>query len=160
MRILAACGLILLCSTVAPAQFRLSFDREERSWSIENGLARAVFQLTAGGTFEFRSFTCLSSGDVWTPPGGASSSLIRLQTDNAVFDENTHFKLVRQGSRSGARRSFRHVIELEDERALGRFVLELEMYEGQPVLRYRVRFQNIRPQPIRVTAADMLPWRF
>jgi hypothetical protein len=62
--------------------------------------------------------------------------------------------------RSIDRRGYRQTVVLEDLQQTAQFVVELEMYERQPVLRHRVRFQNLRPVTVRVRAADMAPWTF
>ncbi|HMA07109.1 MAG TPA: hypothetical protein VKP68_04585, partial [Ramlibacter sp.] len=154
-------GLALLAA--APrlsAQFQLRFDPEQNLWSIENSVAGAVFQLTPEGTFELRRLTNKTSGDVWTPPPGVRCSPIRIRLEDAVFDENTTYRLVRRSSGASTRRSYRHVIELADLGGIGRVLVVLEMYEKQPVLRYQVRFQNFRQQTVRLLAADMLAWSF
>ncbi len=154
-------GLALLAA--APrlgAQFQLRFDPEQNLWSIENSVAGAVFQLTPEGTFELRRLTNKTSNDVWTPPPGVRCSPIRIRLEDAVFDENTAYRLVRRSSGASTRRSYRHVIELADLGGIGRILVELEMYEKQPVLRYRVRFQNLRQKTVRLLAADMLAWSF
>lgn len=154
-------GLALL--TAAPrlfAQFHLEFDEEQGVWSMENSVIRAIFQLTPEGNFQFRSLTNKVSNDIWTPSPNAQRSPIRLRLEDAAFDERTAYKLVRQSAGPAARRSYRQTIELEDLNGIGRILLVLEMYEKQPVLRYRVRFQNLRPQIVRVVDANLLPWSF
>jgi len=154
-------GLALMAA--APrlaAQFQLRFDPEQNLWSIENSVAGAVFQLTPEGTFELRRLTNKTSNDVWTPPPGVRCSPIRIRLEDAVFDENTAVPVGPPVVGRLSRRSYRHVIELADLGGIGRILVELEMYEKQPVLRYRVRFQNLRQQTVRLLAADMLAWSF
>ncbi len=144
----------------AAAQFHLDYDPASRVWTIENGQARAVFQLTSTGTFEFRSLADQTTGDTWTPPEGTRSSPIRLVVDGQPIDADSSFNLVRQAARSAPRDSYRQTIVLDEAGGLGRVTLELEMYEGQPALRYRVRYQNLLGRDVTVRAADMLPWTF
>ncbi|MBI4875467.1 MAG: alpha-galactosidase [Acidobacteria bacterium] len=155
--------LTLALSAVAPhvsAQFHLQFDPGQRIWSMENSVVRAVFQLTEQGMFEFRSLTDIGSGNIWAPPPNYRSSPIRFRLQEANFDEHTAYRLVRQAAAAAPRRSYRQSIELEDLRGYGRVLLELEMFEKQPVLRYRIRFQNLRPQAVRMLDADMAAWSF
>lgn len=142
------------------AQFQLHYDPDENRWSMENAVVRVVFQLTPEGTFEFRGLSDKTAGNVWTPPPGARSSPIRIWLEDTVLDENTSYQLVRQEAVAGDRRSYRQIVELEDLRGIGRVLLEIEMYEKQPAIRYGVRFENLRPQTVRVVGADMLPWSF
>ncbi len=159
-RWIAAVLFLLGASSGLHAQFQLHYDPDQRQWSIENLVVGAVFQLTPEGTFEFRSLTDKAAGDVWTPPRGVRVSPIQIRLEDAVFDGNTTYTLVRQEAQASARRSYRQTIELEDLKGTGRILLELEMYERQPALRYRIRFQNLRPKTVRVVATDMLPWSF
>ena len=142
------------------AQFQFNFDNQQRIWTLSNGWIEAVFQLTPSDTFEFRSLRDLRSGETWQPPEQVRSSPIRLQVDDKLWDGQTPFRLVSQQARAIARRGYRQTITLGDLQRLGYLQLELEMYEDQPVLRYRVRFRSFRLATVQVRLADMLPWSF
>lgn len=153
--------LLPLClPAVAWAEFQFRFDAEQRLWTLNNGVVEAAFQLTPAGAFEFRRLSDVRSQEVWAPPEGVASSPIRLVVDGVAWDARTPFRLVSQSARAIARNGYRQTIVLRDVLGAGQVTLELELYENQPVLRYRVRFRNLRPFTARVTLADMLPWSF
>lgn len=156
----AACWVLLLLPALGWAQFQFRFEAEQRLWTLSNGWLEAVFQLTPSASFQFLRLADLRSGDAWTASEGVASSPIRLQVDETLWDARTPLRLVSQAARAIPRGGYRQTIALRDSLGAGQVVLELEMYENQPVLRYRVRFRNLRPATARVRAADMLPWAF
>ncbi len=158
--LVAGMALLLLPAPPAEAQFQVRYNSGQRLWSMQNSAARVEFQMTAAGNFEFRRFRNLQSGDEWTPPADRSVSPIRFQADGEWFNHESSYKLIRQSARSGQRSSYLQTIELQDHADTARVVLELELYQNLPVLRYRFRYQNLKTRPSRVTVADMLPWAF
>ncbi|MBM3747647.1 MAG: hypothetical protein FJW34_17820 [Acidobacteria bacterium] len=153
-------GLLLCLPGMGRAEFQFRYDAEERIWTLSNGVLEAVFQHTPAQTFEFRSLSDLRTKDTWAPPDNIASSPIRLQVDGTLWDARTQWRLAAQTSRAIARGGYRQTIVLRDLLATGQVTLELELFENQPALRYRVRFRNLRPATARVTLADMLPWSF
>ena len=154
------CALAACFAAAASAQFHLGYDPEHRIWTVRNGVIEAVFHLTPSDTFEWQRLEDLRNGQAWTPPEGIAVAPFRFQVDEALIDARTHFRLVSHRAQAIARRGYRRTIVLRDLGGLGQLTLELEMYENQPVLRYRTRFRNLRPATVRVRAADMLPWSF
>jgi alpha-galactosidase len=137
----------------------LKFTYEEAGvWTLRNGSAQAVFELDHAGRFGLRSFEDLKTGDTWAPPAGRRTSPIRLRVNGETFDADTAFQVVDHSSGYVPRFGQRQTIELQDSRGRGRVAVELELYEGQPVLRYRVRYRNLAPNRVTVQRADMLPW--
>ncbi|MFB3827999.1 MAG: alpha-galactosidase [Bryobacteraceae bacterium] len=149
---------LFLTSLTAAAQFRFAYNRAAGTWTLQNDVARAVFALDGSGLFSFRSFENLVSNEIWTAPSGTSP--IRLQAGAETLDAATAFRMTAQSARSISRNGYRQTIVLEDLRAAGRIQLELEMYAGQPVLRYRVRFRNLHNTPETVRSLSLLNWSF
>ena len=153
-------GLCLCLPVLAWAEFQFRYDAEQRVWTLSNGVVEAVFQLTPSQTFEFQRLADLRTKESWGPPDGVPSSPIRLQVDGTLWDARTPFRLVRQSAGAISRGGYRQTIALRDLLGVGQVILELELYEDQPVLRYRVRYRNMRLATARVTLADVLPWSF
>jgi len=146
-------SFILLAAPVA-AQFQS--EEESRSWTLDNGVIRSVFALSSDGEFRLVSLTRLASGKTWRP--SQAVSLFRIRTSRGSVDENTRFDLIEHSHRAIARQGMRQTIVLEDRDKAGRLSLELEMFAGQPVLRYRTVWQNRGPNPVWAQTADPLPW--
>lgn len=127
---------------------------------VSNGLIEAAFELSPDDRFRFRTLTDSRTGRAWVPPEGQNWAPFRLQVGSEILGPDTSFRLVSQSARAIARRGYRQVIVLEDLRGYGRLTLELELYEDQPVLRYRSRFRNLQASRVYLRAADMLPWGF
>lgn len=159
MKTLGLCFTLWLCAGgFCRAEVGFAYDPETGRWTLANGVARAEFELEPSGTFVFRGFESLESGDKWTAPEGKASSPIRLQVNAEMLDAATEFRLAGQSSDAIPREGRRQTITLDDVRGRGQVTLEMEMYEGQPVLRYRVRFRNTSVKRATVKRADMLPW--
>jgi hypothetical protein len=161
----AACGALGLClfgflAPSAQAEFQYRFDPVRRAWSLKNGAIEAAFRLTERDTFELERLADLRNGDQWTSPAGVPASPVDLEVGGAHLSAETRFRLVGHSARSIDRRAYRQTIVLEDAGRLGLTQVELELYEGQPVLRYRVRFRSMQPRTVAVQSADMLPWTF
>jgi len=147
-------------ATFGFAQFQFSYEPAERVWRLSNGVIEALFQLTPTDNFEFQQVTDLRTGEVWAAADRARSAPFRLQVGDEILDAMTQFRLVIHSTRAVSRRGYRQTIVMRDLKGLGQLTLELEMYENQPVLRYRTRFRNLQSAQVRVRQADMLPWAF
>ncbi len=158
-RLVLSFALLGWFATAASAQFQFQYDRTSRTWTLSNGVIEAAFELTPADTFEFRRLANLASGWAWES-GPLPSAVFRLYADSTSFDASTQFRLVSQSARAIARNGYRQTIVLRDLKGLGQMAVELEMYEGQPVLRYRSRFRNLQPGTVRVRFADMAHWNF
>jgi hypothetical protein len=156
--------LLLAClfGTLAPAlgQFDFSYDEQTSAWTLSNGQIRAVFQLAPDGYFVFRSLTDLQRGVEWAPPSGVRSTPFRFQFGARVIDEHTRFRLIGQSIRPAPRRGLQQSIVLETDDDHARVVVELLMYAGQPVLRYRSLLQNRSGASNFVRSLDIVPWQF
>jgi len=156
----ALLGVALWLAAPAWAEFQFRYDADQKLWTLNNRLVEAVFQLTAASTFQFLRLTDLRNQETWAPPEGVPSAPFRLQVDGVAWDAHTPLRLVSQSARAVSRGGYRQTIVLRDVLRTGQMTLELELYDRQPVLRYRARFRNLRPATARVTLADMLPWTF
>lgn len=159
-RVITAGLAALIFAPQAIAQFRVRYDSGQRVWSMQSSVARVEFRLKPDGHLQFQSLRNLVTGDDWTPPPNRAVNPIRFQVDGEWFDSESSYKLIRQYARSGTHSSYRQTIELQDHADTAKVFLELEMYAKLPVLRYRFRYQNLKPAAARVTASDMLPWEF
>src|SRR5689334_17767887 len=152
---------ILLASTISCLSAAdANFDRDSNSWAISNDRIRATFQLTEAGTFAMQALIDLSAGAVWAPPAGSISTPIQFQAGAEIYDATRTYTLVDQYVAPTAAPGLRQVIVLEDTRRTARFTLSFDVYDGQPVLRYRVRYRNLTSAPMVVTSANLLPWSF
>ena len=151
-------SVLALLWVVSVAKAAFQFDPEQNRWRLDNGRIEAVFQLTPAGAFQLQHLTDLSSKDTWTAPEGSPSSPVRFQVGSHWYDAQTPFRLLSQGVQRIPGPGYRQTIVLEDLEGEGQVRIELEMYENQPVLRYSVRFKNLRPTTVYVRGADMLPW--
>lgn len=153
-------GVLLAVSAFAQPGFHYEFDAKTSTWKLSNGVAVAVFQLDSEGHFEFQSLSNVSRSVEWAAPEISGSSPIRFRIDDTTIDASTPFRLISEAARSIGRRGYRQTIVLEDLQGRARVSVDLEMFESQPALRYRIRFRNLRPSAVRVRAADLLPWAF
>lgn len=160
----AWCRLAFVLSLIAVvplrAQFEFSFDEGTRRWTLHNGAATATLELQPSGGLSLASFRNTATGEEWTTESPYEASPVRMALGGFGMDGNTAFRLVSQSARAVPRNGYRQTIVLEDLRGLGRWQVELEMYAGHPVLRYRVRFRNLQGSPAVVSMADLLPWSF
>ncbi len=152
--------LSLVCRGALWADFKFHFDTGDRSWSLNNATAEAGFRLSPAGHFEFLEFFDTRTGEGWGPARTFRSSPIQLRVEDRTYDAYTPFRLVEHSSRAIGRGGYRQTIVLEDLEGRGRVTVDLDMYEGHPALRYRVRFRNLRSTTVRVRSADLLPWAF
>jgi hypothetical protein len=140
------------------AQFRFQYDAGASRWLLSNGAVEAEFQLHPSGRLEFHRLTDLLAKNTWS--AGTWSSPIRFHAKDVQFAPDMAWKLISQSRRPVPRAGFRQSIVLDDLRGIGRTTLELEMYQGQPVLRYRIRFRNLGTSTVYISALDVLPWIF
>jgi alpha-galactosidase len=137
-----------------------NFDPDQQVWTLANGLIQATFQLTPHGHFVTQSIASMQSGDLWTSPAAQSSSLIHLQAGSELFDVNRQYTLVDQYIQNTTTTGVRQVIVLDDNSGAARITVNLDIYDGQPVLRYSVRYHNRTAAPQYLTLVDMLPFAF
>ncbi|MBK5292358.1 MAG: alpha-galactosidase [Acidobacteriia bacterium] len=156
----AGVSLVCLFCWLLPAQtsLRFEFDEENTRWRLANGVIEAVFQLSPEGAFQLVEMKHLASGDAWKT--GGSNALFRFRIDDKWQNAQTGFFLLSQQSQPVARGGRRQTIVLMDAARTMHLAIDIEMYTGEPVLRYGTRFLNLSGARVHVTGVDMLPWDF
>jgi len=146
----------------APASFaaQTTFNSVSRIWTLKSDQITATFQLTAQGFFHTQSILNSATGDQWAPPAGQPTSPINFTAGSDTFDVSRQYTLLDQYSHSIAPSGVRQYVVLQDLTGVARITLILEVYDGQPVLRYSSSYLNSGGSPVYVTAANMLPWGF
>jgi alpha-galactosidase len=129
-------------------------------WDLSNGVIHAVFEFGADGRFLFKQIDHLQNGVTWKASEHQPSSPIRMRFDTTTYDAGTSFRLLDQHVETPNAKTSRQVIVLEDLQWTLQFKVELEMYDGQPVLRQRVTVTNLRPQKVIARFVDLLPYNF
>jgi alpha-galactosidase len=142
------------------AEVRSEFDAGNQTWKLTNSQLEARFELNPAGLFRFAGLRNLRSGDEWLPAIAVSSSPIRLRVDTVQFGPQTAFQLVSQVWQTPSSDSGRLTIVLTDIYRTGEVILEFELYEDLPVLRYGVRFRNTRSHTVFVKEASPVAWEF
>src|SRR5215471_16324346 len=128
------------------------YDPDLNQWTLNNGLIRAVFQLTPDGYFLTREISNLQSGDRWTASANRPTSPIRLQTDNDLFDAQTVFQFVSYNTQMlTAPAGVRLSIVLQDLNNRAMITAVFEVYDNQPVLRYSLKYKNLTPAMTHIT---------
>jgi hypothetical protein len=151
--------LISLCLTPCFGA-QSTFDAEQNRWILNNGSIQASFQLTQEGYFRSESIVDLTNGDQWTSSPDQPYSLIRLQAGNDLFDAQRQYTLLDQFTQTTTPSGVRQFIVLRDLQRAAQITVILEMYDGQPVLRYGLKYRNLTASPAFLTKIDMLPWHF
>ncbi len=155
-------AILLLWTSLAVCGFgaQSTFDANQQVWTLTNGLVQANFQLTTDGHFVTQSLSSLTNGDLWTASASQPSSLIHLQAGNDLFDVHRQYTLADQYVQSISATGVRQVIVLNDNNGAAQITVNIDVYDGQPVVRYSMRYRNLTPVPQYVTLADMLPFAF
>ncbi|MBV6432995.1 MAG: hypothetical protein IANPNBLG_03156 [Bryobacteraceae bacterium] len=151
-------GCVILAAVLPSwGQFNFNYDAGQRRWTLANTIVEANFALNAEGNFRFEGFHSLHNHNNAWMAYPAGSSPLRIDGDGFLFDQNTQYRLVATGRRQIPRNGMRYFIVLEDLERRGRLFIEIEMYLGQPAVRFSARLRNVNPQPLHVTGLDILP---
>jgi hypothetical protein len=137
-----------------------NFDPEQNLWTMSNGWIRAIFQITPEGYFLTRQLADLQSGDQWNASANRTTSPVRLQADNDVFDASTRFLLIAEYAESILSGGVRQTIVLQDMKGRAQFTVVFEMYNNNPVLRYTLKYKNLTGATTYITSINMVPWTF
>src|SRR6516162_9924593 len=151
---------VLLTVVSACGASQANFDPEQAQWTLTNGSVRAIFRLTPEGYFLTQEISDLQSGDRWAASPNRPTSPVRIQADNDLFDAQTPFQLVAQYAQSLTPAGVRQFIVLQDLRNRAQITVVLEVYDGQPVLRYGLKYKNLTPATAHITWINMVPWTF
>jgi hypothetical protein len=154
--------LILLLSSPAPLLFgaQATFDSAGRIWTLSSDCVTATFQLTPEGFFLAQSITNPQTGDQWTPAASQPVSPVLFTAGSDTFDASRQYKLLDQYPQNIDPSGVRQYIVLGDLTGVAQITVMLEVYDGQPVLRYSTRYRNTSGMAVNVTAANMLSWSF
>ncbi len=153
-------NLLLLVSFFAAYAANSTFDADQKTWTLTNGSIRAVFQLTSDGFLQARSVSDIQTGDLWYSPPAQPMSPARFDTSVGTFDAQTQYDLVDHYTQKTNVPGIRQFIVLQDLKNLAQVTVILDLFDGQPVLRYRTRFRNLTGSDIYVNSVNMLPWTF
>jgi alpha-galactosidase len=155
-------GLLLLASLlpgVLPGA-QSYFDSQANRWTISGTRSSVTFRLTENGAFIAESLQDLQSGDFWLA-AGQKSAPIRMQAGNDVYDSDRMYALVNHyvtQLTSGA--GIRQTIVLQDLQNTAQMTFTVDVYDDQPVIRFRTRYRNLTGSTAFVTAVNMVPWTF
>ena len=149
--------LFLLACLPLGAEVNFSYDPDAGRWTLRNSVMEAAVELSPEGVLSVRDLRDLRNGDAWA---GIDRAPTRLQVDAEWLDDVQGFTLRSETARRIPRNGYRKIISLEDPRGRGRVQFEIEMFEDQPVLRYRTRFRNMQLTPVTVRGADLAAWNF
>jgi hypothetical protein len=154
------CATLALVPIGLRAEVRSEFDESSQCWEISNRLAALKICLTPQGKPEFQGVRNLSTGSRWDVPGWNS---INSQISVAALPEDFQgqaFELSSHGLEDLPKGGLRQEIVLRDLHRPNFYVLDLEIYDGHPVVRYRTRYVSQEPERLFVQNLDLLPWRF
>lgn len=152
--------LVLLTSLLPPilSAAQSNFDPQANRWVVYGNRAAVTLRLTENGAFITESLQDLDSGDFWTAFGQRSAP-IRLQAGSEVYDADRMYELVGQSvAQLAAGAGVRQYIVLQDLQKTAQFTFSVDVYDDQPVIRYRVRYRNLSGSATFLTSLNMLPW--
>lgn len=149
--------LLSLCFGAAQAA-EARFNPELNTWTLDNGWIQATIQLS-NGRLTSQSVRDSRSGDVWRAPTDAAS-LIRMQAGDQVYDGQRSYVLIDQSTQATTVSGVRQSIVVQDLERTAQFTVVLDIYDDQPVIRYRVRYRNLTGTTQHVTSVNLLPWTF
>lgn len=152
--------MLFLVAQLGHAVVRVEFDPGIRRWDLSNDLMHAAFGLTGDGKFGLQEIGTLDSGSPWTNPEWKVSSPIRLEMDGRSYSGDTPFRLIRQDTADIHLGGKRLTILLQDLASTAQIGIELELFEGQAVLRQRVSIQNLTGKLAYLTSADLFSYAF
>lgn len=135
------------------------FDRPAGIWTVGNREIEAELALIPGGSFRIVALLDKATGRRWRASAEQPSALFALVVDGIPIDAGSAFQLVEERSEEIEAGGVRQVIVLAPAGVPGEIRLELEVYAGQPFLRYRSWYRNTSGLARVITAADMLALR-
>jgi alpha-galactosidase len=152
--------MLLVCFSTALAEgVQISFEPVERRWTLSNEVLRAQFAISPEGIFGMERIEQTATGVRWSAAGPAATSPLRFTVGDLTVGPRTFFRLAGHWQEDAGKGGKRQVIELEDAAKRARIRLHLEIYPGQPVLRYWTEVRNLLSRTVYARLADMVPWR-
>jgi alpha-galactosidase len=159
-RVLLFLSLAAAAIDPARAAFSFQFDPRLRQRDLSNGTIRAVFRLDRDSHFTMVGLENLAAAQVWRAPNGQPSSPILLRMGGAPFDAASTYSLAAEFTEQPNASTVRQVIVLDDLGHRVQIRLELELYDGQPVLHHHVTVTNQQVKAEYVNAVDLAPYSF
>lgn len=155
-------ALLTLLLLPAPMLFgaQATYNSAKGTWTLSSTSVTAIFQLTANGYFGAQSITDTATGDQWAPPSGKRMSPVHFTAGSNTFDTLRQYKLADQYAQNINPSGVRQYIVLQDLTGVALITVTLEVYDGQPTVRYATEYRNTSAATVYVTAANMLPWGF
>jgi len=158
---LSLCGGALLRGRLGAAEPNyVRFDAGQQTWTLGNLNVEARFQLREDGQFQVWWLRDVKTNHAWNAPTAEPGAPFRLMVNGEAFDSRTRFHLRSRETAEIERDGLRETILLEAIGKPAELRLELEVYAGQPFLRYRSFYRNTGTAVEMITEADMLPWNF
>jgi len=158
MRSALISGLFIVFSLITAHAAQSHFDPDQNLWILDNNLVRTTFQLTPEGYFQLRSFANLVTGEKWS--GSADAGFVQFEVDGATYDARTQYAVLQEATTAITPSGVRQTIVLQDLNNTAQFTLVLTVYDGQPVIRYGLRYRNLTASTAYVKNVNMLPWSF
>lgn len=112
------------------------FDGPAGTWTVGNREIEAELEPTAGGSFRIVALLDKATGRRWRASAKQPSALFALVVDGISIDAGSASNLVEERFEEIEAGGVRQVIVLAPAGLLGEIRLELEVYAGQPFLRY------------------------
>src|SRR5581483_7490466 len=146
--------LVAVALWAAPALFaaRANFEPASKTWTLSSDQISATFQLTSQGLFLAQAITHLPSGDTWSASPNQPTSPVQFTAGGDTFDAGRSYTLIDQYSQSIQPSGVRQYVVLQDLTGVAQITVRLEVYDGQPVLRYGTTYRNTGGSPVYVTA--------
>src|SRR3954453_296707 len=155
-------SLVILLSVSCLTMLRAAeskYDPELQTWTLTNGWIEAKLQFSNGRLYA-QSLRDVRNAETWRAPAGMPTSLIRMEAGGEAYDAQRLYTLVDQNTQPASPAGVRQQIVVQDLQRTAQFTLALELYDEQPVVRYRVLYKNLTGSRQYVTAANVLPWTF
>ena len=146
---------IAAAASATAAAFDYKYDATQNRWDLNNGTVTAVFELTQSGYFQIDQIGL--PGQPWSAPAAGHTSPIRFALNDQIFDSSTQYTLLEQHTETTTRNGMRQVITLLDSQALAKVQVHIDLFRGQPVVRFRTLVTNLSVDTAFVTMSDMLP---
>ncbi len=140
------------------AEIDIAFHEDTQRWDLSNAVLEARFELSASGVFRAAGMRNRVSGQSWE--SAASSSPVSLRTNSFTFDDASTYRLLRQWQEQNDRGGRRLSILLEQTGGAGEVLLEFDLHENLPVLRYGARYRNTTGKEVQVLEAEPVHWEF
>lgn len=152
--------LWLACALPVAAEPFADFDAAARRWTLGNEQVSIVFQLTNEGQFRFVRLSDHGAGADWAAPADVAVAPFSIELEGFSVDGSGPYRLISQGASEIDRGGLRQSIVIEHLNVPVRVRFEAEVYQDQPVVRYRSWLENRGSRRFWVSEARMVNWQF